>query len=565
MQVWLPCVLLFCIFIPLSAQNADSLAYYMARDSILLHGTIRSEAMVQAADELAAEGLYEEALSLVTEVPEQIKADSIEARRAGRAGHGSVPAVSPVSQKREQPLSWRISGAADYLHWEDLASVDTSRPESRDSLARLLENPLTISAKALLSWKPASGIVKSVEPSLYVGNQKSVLDVTVDMPVNRLLSVTAGLKAEKRLTNRYSDTGEAFGSGTQTVFTGDRKDSLDMGGGRFTVTPGFNKEAGGTAWQTPVTIEAARYRHGRAGYYSFNDFRIAPELSFVTGDMRESGALRFVAERKDYMGGATGAITRADSFDIYRIGPEISGELWRQRFSANATLGFLYERYPHRGVPYDIRTMEAEGLARARPFRRLEASIRTRYENRIEYDKGEFVYCRDTTRVVMGIPVNDTLIDTMQTSFMVRGYDAGIVPSLRWSIVSALSLELRCLLSRRSYTVADSLNGGRLSAPLFILESRDAIEPELGFEYSGSYASIRVSGAYAVENVPEREYYTLSSNRDWKVRGDCMAKLTKHISCYIQADYEFRRYAPYEKNSRTSINLTTAAGFSARF
>jgi hypothetical protein len=544
-----------------AAQNTDSLAYFEARDKFFAGDKTQSETIVKAADELAAEGLFRDATSLLIELPKNAKTDSVR-------GKPQAPAAAPPSAKRER-VSWRISSAADYTRMEDLASVDTSRPETRDSLARLLENPLTISSKAVLSWKPGNGMVRLVEPSFSLSNLKAAADVRADLSLSRMLGVEAGVRAEKRVTERRTDPSGPPGAAQKTVFVGDREDSLDMVGSRLTVTPGFDRKAGFFKGEMPLSLEIARYRHGKGGYYSHRTYRTAPALSLAAADLRKNASVRLLGEYRDYSMGTGETVSRADSFDIYRLGPEINADMNWRRFSAIARLGFLYECYLHRSVPSTVRTLNAEGQFRTTPLDGLEALLQIRYEYRNEIDKGTFNFFKDTVTIInfMGISASrDTVvIRSINGSFTLDGHETEISPAVRWSPLAVLTLELRCPITLRSYSIVEALDGKRLTAPAYILESREALEPEIGFDYSGKRVNVRASGAYLREDVPLREYYTLSSSRGWKARADCMGRISSAMYCYAQAEYQFRRFAPYAKNSRTATNLTTASGLSLRF
>jgi hypothetical protein len=541
------------IVIPLQAQDADSIAYYDTRMQLIANGYDTTDAVLLAADELAAEGLYVEARSLLNDLGKtKTKPDTA-------APKGSAPA--PVLKTARHPPSWKISGAADYTHLEDVTTILT--PEDEDSLARLREEPFTVSTKAILSLLPSTRFIESMDPSVLLSNQKAVVDCPIRGTATSFLAYEAIFKAEKRLTN----TGSAImGGDKKTVFLGGQKDSLDMAEGRLTIIPGVQgDDSREFVWKTPLTAETARYRHGRSGYYTYNYFRTIPELSWNASDMRENASLRLLGEYKDYFGESGATVSRADSFDIWRIGPEFSADIWRSRSSASILLGYCLEQYLHRGIPSEMRTFDAEAQARTKLVAGLEALVQAKYEQRNEYDKSEFISSRDTSYRWMGIPVKDTLYDTTKAEIQVNGYETEITPTLRWSFLPSITIEARCPLSLRTFSVIDSLKKGKLQSPLFIIESRKAIEPEIGIDYAGSIASIRAFGAYTAESIPVRDYYTQVSNRGWKARLDCTGKVRQGAFAYAQLEYHYRLYAPYDENSRVSKNTTAAGGFSVKF
>ena len=553
-------------------QNADSLAYCGLRDSLAGQSEPLSEAVLRAAEELAAEGLYSDAAAMIRDMSgSEPDTSSSDAKTTGVQTTDTLATGGTPEVKRENPIAWRISSSVDYSHLEDLASLDTtSRPERGDSIARLLETPLIISAKVACRWQPGSRIVRSVDPSLYVSNQKAALDFSAAFDPLSMLTVDAGVKAEKRVTNRAATGGAVLTGGSQNaVFVADREDSLDMVGGRATITFASGPMESAVRFEAPVTIEGVAYRNGRGGYYSFNDCRASPALSLASTDMRRNASVRLLGEYKDFRGGGSGEVTRADSFDIYRAGPELSGELWWKQFSASGTVGLLYEHYMHRGMPFDLRTLEAEGQAKAKLLPWLEAAATIRFDNRNESDKGRLNYFKDTIKIIdfMGIhdTIRDTIIRQFDASFGLRGNETGVAPLLRFLAGPSWTVELRCPVFVRSYSVADTVSGNRLAAPVFILESMNSFEPELALEYSGTSLSCRIAAGYAVENVPPRPYYTLSSNRGWKARADGMAQLVRRVSLYAQAEYQYRLYAPYDKTSRTSSNLQASSGISMKW
>lgn len=542
--------------IPLQAQEADSTAFYNARNLLIAKGYAVTDAVMMAADELAAEGLYTDAQSLLKDLTRKTIPPADTPRPKDQT-------ITPVPELPRQPPTWKISGAADYAHFEDVAVILT--PEAQDSLNRLKEEPFTVSSKAQLSVQPSMRCIKAIDPSVSVSNQKATIECQARGAIPVIGEIEAGVKAEKRIANIG---GTIMGGDEKTVFLGGKKDSLDMGGGRITVTPGVQRDAKRFAWKTPLTFETLHYRNGRGGYYSYNHFRSIPEISFSSDDMRKNASLRLLGEYKDYFSSPAGGLTRADSFDIVRIGPECTGDIWGSRTSASATLGLLYERYLHRGVPFEMRTIEAESQIRAKVTDRIEALVQARFEGRDERDKGLFAYKKDSIIVInfMGIRrTKDTIvIRSTEASFSVKGYELDLTPGLRLSVAS-FAFEARCPLSVRSYSVIDSLESFRLVAPLFIIESRKAMEPELGIDVSGGRASVRASGAWTAEEIPTRDYYTQLSSHGWKARLDCTARLFRGMFVYAQAEYHYRKYTPFTPNGRTSKNASAACGFSVRF
>jgi hypothetical protein len=552
-RYYFPWICLLFIF-PLQAQDADSTAYYNARNLLIAKGHAATDAIIMAADELADEGLFADAKALLNDL--SVKAPPDTPRPTDTAS-------GPVSKKPRQSPAWKISGAANYAHFEDVVTILT--PEAEDSLNRLKEEPFTVSSKAQLSLQPSMRSIKAIDPSIAVSNQKATAECLVRGAIPAIGEIEAGVKAEKRIANIGS---RIMGGDEKTVFLGGKKDSLDMGGGRITLTPGVQHDAGLFAWKTPLTVETIRYRNGRGGYYSYNHFRSIPEISFSSNDMRKNASLRLLGEYKDYFTSRSGGLTRADSFDILRIGPECTGDIWGSRTSASATLGFLYEQYPHRAVPFEMRTLEAETQIRTKLTNRIEALVRARFEGRNERDKGLFAYGKDTTITYyfagIRLTKDTTLIHSAEASFSLSGYEIDLTPGLRWP-ATPFTFEARCPLSIRSFSVIESLDSNRLVAPLFIIESRKAMEPELGIDFSGDRASIRASGAWTAEEIPAREYYTQLSSRGWKTRLDCTGRVFHGTFAYAQVEYHFRKYAPYTRNSRASKNATAACGFSVRF
>jgi hypothetical protein len=192
-----------------------------------------------------------------------------------------------------------------------------------------------------------------------------------------------------------------------------------------------------------------------------------------------------------------------------------------------------------------------------------------RYDNRKESDRGRINYFKDTIKIISFMGIRDTIDTTVlrqfDASFMLSGSETEIEPQLRFSLGTLFAAEVRCPVLLRTYSVADSVEGRRLAAPFFILESLTSFEPELCLEYSGTALSCRAAGAYTIENVPARPFYTLSSNRGWRARADGMAKITSRLSLYAQAEYQYRGYAPYDARSRTSKNLQASSGMSVKW
>ena len=203
-------------FVPLQAQDADSTAYYNARNLLIAKGHAVTDAVIMAADELAAEGLFDDAKALLNDLSGKAPPDT---------PRSTDTASGPVSRQPRQPLTWKISTAADYAHLEDVAVILT--PEAQDSLNRLKEEPFTVSSKAQLSIQPSMRCIKAIDPSIAVSNQKTTAECLVRGAIPVIGEIEAGVKAEKRIANIGS---RIMGGDEKTVFLGGKKDSLDMGG-----------------------------------------------------------------------------------------------------------------------------------------------------------------------------------------------------------------------------------------------------------------------------------------------------------------------------------------------
>ncbi|MBD3316722.1 MAG: hypothetical protein GF344_13115, partial [Chitinivibrionales bacterium] len=144
------------------AGEADSLDYYQYRRKLLSTSEEIDSVLMETADELAQEGLYGDAMSLLDDLTGTIDT----------AGLSLNAAPSHSAERRPRG---RVCFYSDYTRPE---YVDTSTltQEERDSVRRVLEevgdDPFYTYLAGSVALFPAAAEVRKVEPSLHVSNRK---------------------------------------------------------------------------------------------------------------------------------------------------------------------------------------------------------------------------------------------------------------------------------------------------------------------------------------------------------------------------------------------------------
>jgi len=297
------------------SRDNDSAAYHDARTRISIADSTQS--LITAADALAAEGLFADALELLAELS------------PGNAGTGGPPA--------DRRTAWRLSTGVDYYHLEDVDTVAMTSEQLRD-YQRLTETPLSVWLRAKAAFTPRPGLLREIAPEALVSERK----VRLEIP-GRLAFFNDGLLLEPALKAEKWFRADGTADSAFDPFAGQPS---DMGGLLFRLTPGNTARSGcRILWSVPVTIDWEHYRRNRPGYESFVEYRIAPALEARSAAFPVSARMDGEVRYGNYFGGG------ADSLDVLRLLCRGETALRSDKGSAMFGVSWMGDRYMDAQAP----------------------------------------------------------------------------------------------------------------------------------------------------------------------------------------------------------------------
>ncbi|MBD3345393.1 MAG: hypothetical protein GF401_10060 [Chitinivibrionales bacterium] len=530
---------LFLLSLSAAAQPADSLNYYHTRNKMMQSQDEDILKAVKAADALAGQGFYTEALDLLNEIAPVIQTP---------VPPGSAPKHRPPEMKN----TWRIMSGMDYYYLKDIGKADTSDQEARDSIQQLKEEPFAVFAKASLEYTPSSAFIRSLTPSVYIGNNRTSIDLESRFHFfKKWLNTDIYAKAEKQLMR--SDE-----------FRGDTPDTSDLLEGEIRLELQSFHLDNPAGFSLPLAVTNRTYRYNRSGRSSYLEYSTTPLGEFTTRDFKKTYTAGFLVQYKDYYdrNAGIGDSSGIDSLDIYRFGPTLTADLLLNRITCNFMAGYLFEHYPN-SRRIDTRSdYEFEGRIERKINELIRVPVILDYLYSHEEYNQNFLFSVDSIiynpfpRFPLDTVAKDT---TIPAAYSLYGSSLKAGPGIELSPSPFLQISLEIPVIYRRYNAIDPVADERFSVIQYIDETSVVFEPEIGFRLAPQIFDFRFYFAWLRENMEEKSYYYESSNTGVRLRSDLYWSLTDKVSLSGTAEYQHKRY---RSNSRNSNNVS--ASFSAQ-
>lgn len=534
--------------ISLRAQSADSLAYTERKQRLAADLSEEQQLIVEAAEELATEGLFAEAHQMLEGLPavDSTKAAaSTEQKRPDSPGMVLDVSLTPVT----------------YVRRDDIVDTSGMKQEEKDSLRDLLETPpLSSSARAQLTWKPPVAHLRHVRPRVLATSThgRAGADAHLELFGNAL-TLEPKINAEKR----WSMDGEYQHELLKLVQRGfsdqgsSASDNLELDFRATASTPRAGRPLG---IAFPARVSAKSYREPNNVYDSYRWYRLAPEIRYRTPALTFESALRGRFEYKNYR-------HHRDSLSYLLIGPELETALWLPRVPANVNVFVDNRRYPDRwGLPSSL-TAESEMGMHVRGLNRLTPHLTVRHiyeqeEHRVEH-------------IMFGLFDNDT----STLSYTLAGWDLVAEPRAELDLSRDLRTDLSLIYGYREGPLTrkganpDTVVG--LEQPLYLWEGFHAVEPGISLEYSGRKGRIAASMGYRYENIDsmyarldrpdtsETAGANVRDSRMFRVSVDASWRIAPGLTLFGYAYYHRRVYAPFNEQAAASSNLTASLSLNA--
>lgn len=317
-------------------ERSDSLAYAAKRQFLLEQGPDEREgAILSAAEDLARDGYFSEALDLVFSMQDSAKADWEDEFDRSLASALAKPAPA----KANRPFGY-VQAGVDYLLWKDVDTV------------------LSGHVRGKLEWDPPGRAFERAAVVAHASDRNAYFDATAKGAVaRRLLRFETQVLAEKMLRQPY-------------------RDSLDRLFLALRLNPTSRPLGQPLAAEAPLFLSAELFRHDGFASHSQYAAGIAPGLQAMSENTTRSLLLSWDARAQSYPG--------SPGHSNYRDGPVASGWWYGNRINFDAETRFSTTRYRRDTSMVRQRRLETVAGGTVRLWRWFKIGLRAAGETELD-------------------------------------------------------------------------------------------------------------------------------------------------------------------------------------
>lgn len=506
---------------------SDSLAFALKRRKILEGAPdVRLSAILEAAEDLAEDGYYAEALELVYDLEDtawSAKSEGDFLMDSLPSGTAAAPEAVPEPARPAAPAPARlvlkelhsyVRSSFEYDDWDD--------------------QPFGGEVRAKLEWLPEDSFLERVTPTFAGSDRRAFAGLaTRGSAFGRLLKVDAEGLAERKLWQAY----------------GDSLDRISLLG---LVEAGTRPLGRPVSVSLPIRGEADLYREDRLGLLSRRSVGAAPALEAVSRDLRRSLLVSWDVRWYEF--------PASPASGFFRHGPSLLANWFGDRFTVETEAHLLDDRYDRDTSMYRSRVWEGRISAFAKPGRRVQAGLRLLHGS-------ETSRYLDTLRMLGAGPTDSVPLpveDPVRVRYRLEGVTAAVQPVVTVDWRSIYSASLSLAYSRGWYPLLSGHGGRDLAWPQFIDESYQGWKPEATFSILSRRLFLNVTLGYEMHAPSASPFYFQGYSEGVGLGGHCSWKLSPWMEMDLSGLWRKRldgKPAPGQVQDMTSIS----GGFISRF
>src|SRR5690606_19745630 len=428
-----------------------SLAFAAKRKQILENAPDQRRTLILgAAEELAREGYYADALDLIF----SLEADTgIDWEETLSDATDSPYAAVPSAPSPPRAYGY-VQSTFDYDHWE---GQDT---------------PFGGRMRAKMEWDPEGRLIDRIASVFQGSDRNAYFDLSgKGTAFDRMLRLESEVQAEKRLWQPYGD-------------------SLDRAFARTRIEANTRSLGGPLSLVVPVYGEAQKYRFDRLGSHSYMAYGAMPGLEAVSEDLRKTLILSWELRRTDY--------PNDKGAGNFRHGPVALAEWYGNRITIDGDARFHASEYQRDSSRYRLREWETRAGAFVRTWSWLRAGVRTSGATEI----GDY---RDS--------LDFTNFSRVEAAYQLKGSEWSVQPQLIAEWTQAYSFSLYLTFTRGSFPILSLLGENALQLPKYLEESFDDWKPGASVTVLSKTIFLTLSAHYQENWVAYSPEYTLRSSR----------------------------------------------------
>jgi hypothetical protein len=546
------------------AEASDSLVYSRQKIKLLSADSTRFSHYIAAADELAALGLYSQALTLLNTLSEN-----------DTTATAATPQHTASGSAKTHP-DYRVRIGGEYIDFND--------PESRRNEAEIIDPHSLDDRRAFvsagLSWKPLQEIDCTIEPEIELSNQDAsgalagalwLLDSIVRCDIE-----TGG---EKRFWHERYDTvitprGDKSLRISETQFAGNRAEDADLlfGGARVNITNRYRPRR--LLASCPVGVDFKKYRADSPPYISFIEYALSPELEYNSPDYSRSILFHCDSRYRTYASIRLSQEVK-DTADRALLVPELTVTLWKKKYSLETRYSYMYEHYFDAEFPRNWGCATSYARAKLKSMNILEPSVSAeyRYEHSRRIKHIEWNEITDIDTSIQSHPIYGTrkLYDTTFTThapafdYSVGGHSLCvesriiIQPSKLLSFLLGIRVEDTWYDDYENRFHITHTGSDTTLWRDYLSESLRSVQPEIGIGLEHTRFNLNCRGGYMYTQSKNPGKYDYDTRKSWRITVDGNVVITHWLSAYSLTSCEL---SYYDRQGEAQINLSLSGGFS---
>lgn len=483
-------------------EPPDSLAYSQKRKQILgSHPDERHTLILGAADDLARDGYFPEALDLIYGLDDS--AATAKLQRDFFSDNSSILALPAL------PAPTRVIGyvqsSMDYEDWDGLGKA------------------LGGKVRGKLEWTPPSIHIDRMMAIFQGSDNNAYFDFSgKGSGFNRMFKVESEGLVEKKLWQTYGD-------------------SLDRVFIQARVEANTRPLARPLSLVVPIRVEAEQFRTDRFGSLSSRSIWAAPGLESISDDLRKSLNLSWELKSSSY--------PNAVATGNFRQGPVVWGEWYGDRISADLETRYQTYDYVRDTSLYLQRELETRLSFFVRTGSWLKVGMRS--VGATEYDDyRDSVYLKSLNRV--------------NAEYRLQGSTWSLQPQLVGEWNQTYTFTVATIYSRGSYPVLTQINGQELELSKYLDVPYEDWRPSLGLTILAKTIFLNLSFDYQTNTVPYNPIYSFGSSRGMGVNGNMFWKIRNWFEIDFTCMAE-HRLGKTEQAGRIQDMTSLSLGITSRF
>ncbi|MDD5675766.1 MAG: hypothetical protein PHC61_16470 [Chitinivibrionales bacterium] len=506
------------------AGTVDSLLYSIRREELQKQKISAAAAVwIAAAQELAASGLFSDALDLLS------AADSAKSGGTSQAEAPVLPAAG-ISQKEKKP--WSVYSSVDYNRIIDTTSDQQHTLDSLSQIGQAPLSPYSAFVKASYDWRRDGGFVRALTPSVYVSDRQTYLQLeAAAQAFNKIALFDATLQAARLYENGFGD------------------DAVD---GALKAEATTRPLKNPLALMLPLSVELNRYRQTTSTYFSFAEYKATPALEWSDDDLVWTAGLSAEAgyRNSQFDNGYLSDSIAADSLnennaDRFYAAPLLSIDYAAGGFFLELLGSGRFEKYPFLTDPYLHQDFQLEGILTCKPMPKFEASadITAGYEREFNQKSLEVW---DAAAPATDSTARGTLY--REKNYRLAGRYVTADPCLKYFTNDYLAVGVRYNWEWRDYPPLYAAGGDSLAAPAYIWESYHQDIPAVGIilnrpDYDGEFwLTYQIEKYKNYKDPSGGRLYPYPDSKAWGFSLRAQWQILDWLNVDLGADYQDKQY-----------------------